>query len=216
LGGQDGQAQDGAAFADEFAGEGDALAGEAFEGAVAFVLGEVEVGLAFVDDGDQERQVVGGAAGVPGVPLPSDRHDVAEAAAHFGVLVFEDLEGVGELVAAVPPGAVVPGFLVAAVLAVQEGELGGGGRGELAEPGGDEAGLPIAGQAGDADAGEPAQRQVPVAAEVVAADIQHIGDVRCVGAGRAALGAEWFGEGVGAQGADDKPAGCGLGDADAD
>jgi hypothetical protein len=90
------------------------------------VLGEVEVGLALVEDGDQERQVVGGAACVPRVALPAQGGDVAEAAAHFGVLVLEDVEGVGELVASVAPGAVVPGFLVASVFAVQESELRGG------------------------------------------------------------------------------------------
>jgi hypothetical protein len=58
------------------------------------------------------------------------------------VLVLEHVEGVGELVAGVAPGAFVPGFLVAAVFAVQEGELGSGCGGELAEPGVDERGLP--------------------------------------------------------------------------
>jgi hypothetical protein len=116
----------------------------------------------------------------------------------------------------VPPGPVVPGFLVTAVLAVEQGELGGGGGGELAEPGRDEAGFAVAGEPGDADPGETAQRQVPVVAEVVPADVQHIGNVRQIGAGRAALGAERLGERVGAQGADDESAGCGLGDADAD
>jgi hypothetical protein len=123
-------------------GQGDAAAGETFKGAVAAVLGEVEVGLALIENRDQERQVVGGAAGVPGVPLSAQRHDVAEAAAHFGVLVLEYVEGVGELVAGVAPGAFVPGLLVAAVFAVQERELGGGCRCELAQPGVDEAGLP--------------------------------------------------------------------------
>ncbi len=118
------------------------------------MLGEVEVGLAFVDDGDQERQILGGAACVPGVALPAERGDGAEAAAHLGVLVLQDLESVSELVAAVPPGAVVPGFLIAAVLAVQERELRGWCAGELAQPGGDEAGFAVAGQAGDADAGQ--------------------------------------------------------------
>jgi hypothetical protein len=58
------------------------------------------------------------------------------------VLVLQDLEGVGELVTGVPPGAVVPGFLVAAVLAVQEDELRRGCGGELAQPGVDQRGLP--------------------------------------------------------------------------
>jgi hypothetical protein len=148
LGGQDGEAEHGAAVADQFPGQGDAAAGEAFKGAVAAVLGEVEVGLALIENRDQERQVVGGAAGVPGVPLSAQRLDVAEAAAHFGVLVLEYVEGVGELVAGVAPGAFVPGFLVAAVFAVQERELGGGCRCELAQPGVDEAGFAVAGQPG--------------------------------------------------------------------
>ena len=118
------------------------------------MLREVQVGLALIDDGDQERQVFGRAAGVPGVALPAQAGDVAEAAAHLGVRVLEDVQGVGELVAGVPPGAVVPGFLVAAVFAVQQRELRGRGRGELAQPGVDEAGLAVAGQPGDADPGE--------------------------------------------------------------
>src|ERR1039458_3720551 len=48
LRGQDGEAEGGAAFADEFAGERDAAAGEAFHDAVAFVLAEIEVGLALI------------------------------------------------------------------------------------------------------------------------------------------------------------------------
>src|SRR5260221_12289460 len=94
------------------------------------------------------------------------------------------------MVAAVAPGAVVPGFLVAAVLAAQERELGGGGGGELAQPGRDEAGLAVAGQAGDADAGEAPQRQGPGGAEAVPADIQHIREVGAGGGGGAPVPGE--------------------------
>ena len=73
------------------------------------------------------------------------------------MLVLEHVEGVGELVTGVAPGAVVPGFLVAAVFAVQERELRGQCGGELAEPRGNQRGLAVAGESGDANAGEPAQ-----------------------------------------------------------
>src|SRR5205807_1014707 len=84
------------------------------------------------------------------------------------------------------------------------------------EPAGDEGGLAVAGQAGDADSSEAAQREVAVLAEVIAAHIQNVGDVGFVGAGRAAVRAERFGKRVGAQGADDEASGRGLGDADTD
>src|SRR5260221_5978719 len=169
---QDGQAQNGPLLADQLAHERDSAAGKVLKCSVAFVLGDVEVGLALVDDSYQQRQVGSGATGVPGVPLPTQGGDVPQSPAHLGVLVFEQVEGFGEMVAAVAPGAVVPGVLVAAVLAVQERELGGGGGGELAQPGRDEAGLAVAGQAGDADAGEAPQRQGPGGAAGGPADIQ--------------------------------------------
>ncbi len=115
-----------------------------------------------------------------------------------------------------PPGTVVPRLLVAAVLAVEQRKLRSGGGRELAEPTGDERGLAVAGESGDADAGEPAQRQVTVVAEVVAADVEHVGDVGFPGSGRALAGAERLGEWVGAQRPDDEAAGFDLGDADAD
>ena len=102
LRGENRQAQDGTAFADEFAGERDAAAGEVLGGAVAFVLGEVEVGLALVNDSDEQREVRRGT-GVPGVALPAQRGDVPQPSAHLGVGVLEDVEGVGELVSGVPP-----------------------------------------------------------------------------------------------------------------
>ena len=128
---------------------------------------------------------------------PQIAHDVAEAATHLGVLILQDVESVGELVAGVAPCAVVPGFLVAAVFAIQEHELRGGGGGELAEPTGDERCLAVAGQARDADAGEPAQREIPVVAEVVTADVQHGRPVGFEGARRAAFRAERLRERIG-------------------
>ena len=179
-------------------------------------MGEVEGGLAFVNDGDQERQIVGRPVGVPGVPLPAQGCDRTEAAAHLGVLVFEYVEGVGELVAAVAPCAVVPGLLVTAVFTVKKHELRGWRGCELAEPAGDEGSLAVAGKAGDADAGEAAQRQEAVVTEVVPADVDHVRDMWLVGAGRAPLRAERLSERVGAQSADDEAARPYLSDADAD
>ena len=95
-------------------------------------------------------------------------------------------------------------------------ELRGRCRGQLAQPRCDQRGLAVAGQAGHADPGQAAQRQVPVGAEVVAADVEHVRVVRGVGAGRAPLRAERLGERIGAQRADDEAAGLHLGDADAD
>lgn len=170
-------------FADQLTHEGDAAPGHGFHLAVAFVLGDVEVGLAFVDDRDQQGQVTGRAARVPGVPLAAETDDVPQASVHLGVLVLKEIECGGELVAAVLPGPLVPGLLVAAVLAVQERELGRRRGCELAEPAGDKGGLAVARQTGDADPGQPAQRQVPVVAEVVPADVEHIWCMGFVGAG---------------------------------
>src|SRR5262249_19565183 len=150
------------------------------------------------------------------VALPAEADDVAQAAAHLGVLILEHLQGVGELIAGVAPGAMVPGFLVAAVFAIQERELRGWCGGELTQPRSDQRRLAVAGEAGGAEAGEPAQRRVRVVAEVVTPDVQQGRPMWPEGARRTVVRAERLGERVSAECADDEAAGSGLGDADAD
>src|SRR5262249_24718319 len=157
-------------FADQLGGEGAAGADVAFGVAVAFDGVEVEEPVALVDHCDDEREVFGGP-GVPGVAVTGGLLDDAEAAAHLGVDVLQRAGGGGEVVAGEQPGAVVPVGVVAAALAVDERELGGGGGGQLAEQGEDEAGLAVADQAADGDAGDAGEVEVAVGAPFVAADV---------------------------------------------